>query len=91
MKSAVTISLNGCHNRLPMKKTYEAQDGYIRDSNVLDGEEITLAIPISVTITHNMSTDCQHDSYADPKCKGCCHKRKRSKPVEDKYLKGKTK
>lgn len=86
MTDKIKVQLNGCHNRPPLKDTYEAQDGYMRDPDYFYGKDVTVAIPISVTITNVMSKDCQHDSYADPKCKGCCHKRKRPKPVEDKYL-----
>ncbi len=67
-------SKNGCFNRPPMKESYTARDGY--SEQIASYSPLKLnAVPVSVEIKHNMSTDCKHQSDLDPRCAGCIHQK----------------
>lgn len=56
----------GCFNRQPLKESY-----------TLHGTSSATGKPISITVQHRMTTDCQYqkfDRYNDPQCQGCIHK-----------------
>jgi len=67
------MSLNGCHNRPPLRDTAIVQSGW--REIFIDSEQVYTRVPVMIYISDPMTKRCVYsqDNKNDPKCIGCKH------------------